>query len=104
MTFPRSILMYSAAQVGALALLSTTPALGQTGPTLPAPYTTAYIYNAGGQLTGVIRPNPGDVSSPVYLATRNTYDLTSGNLIEVDIGALSSWPATNVPPSSWSGF
>ena len=56
MTFPRSIL------IAALALIWTTAALAQTGPALPAAYTTANFYDLGGRLTGVIDPNPGDVS------------------------------------------
>ena len=101
MTFPRSIL---ASALAALALISTTAALAQTGPALPAAYTTANFYDLGGRLTGAIQPNPGDVSSPVYLATRNTYAAASGNLTEVDTGALSGWPAAGVQPAQWTGF
>ncbi len=104
MTLPRSLLRQAAPLGVIIALLPTTIVLGQTGPTLPAAYTTAYIYNVGGQLTGIIRPDPGDVSSPVYLATRNTYGTTSGNLTQVDVGALASWPLAGTAPANWSGF
>ena len=104
MTFPPSTRRHWATPISAVALLITKAALAQTGPTLPASYTTVSIYNPGGQLTGTIEPNPGDVSSPVYLATRNTYDVTSGNLVQVDTGSLASWPVAGTLPANWSGF
>jgi RHS repeat-associated protein len=81
-----------------------TVATAQTGPTLPTAYATGYMYDAGGRQTGVVSPDPGNVSSPVYLATRIRYDTTTGNLVEIDTGALASWPAAGTLPSLWSGF
>ena len=66
-------------------------------------YTTGYRYDAMHNLTGVISPNPGDVSSPVYAAVRNTYD-SMNRLIKVEKGALSAWQSESIAPASWSGF
>ena len=60
-------------------------------------YTTGYLYNLDGQLTGKVQP----CTSTGCLATRNTY--SEGLLSEVDDGSLSSWPG-NTSPSQWSGF
>jgi RHS repeat-associated protein len=103
MTLAHFILRHWYTQLG-VCLAFITVATAQTGPTLPAAYTTGYMYDAGGRQTGIIRPDPGDVSSPEYLATRNTYDTTTGNLSEVDTGALASWPTAGTPPNLWTGF
>jgi RHS repeat-associated protein len=62
-----------------------------------SPYTTGYLYNLDGQLTGTVRP----CTSSGCLATRNTY--SQGLLSEVDQGWLTSWPG-NASPSQWSSF
>jgi RHS repeat-associated protein len=77
----------------------TTPAEAQSS---PAPYQTAYRYQAGGLLVGTISPAPSGQSN--FLATRNTYDPTTQLLIKVETGVLASWQADTVAPASWSGF
>ncbi len=86
--------------LSAAALLPGTRVLGQT---TPAAYTTGYRYNLGGLLTGVIRPDPGDVGSPVHQAARNTYD-SAGSLSKTETGALAAWQPETVDPASWPGF
>ncbi len=62
-----------------------------------SPYTTGYLYNLDGQLTGTVQA----CTSAGCLATRNTY--SQGLLSEVDEGWLTSWPG-NSNPSQWSSF
>ena len=70
---------------------------------LASAFTTGYRYDAMHNLTGVISPDPGNVSAPFYAAVRNSYD-SMGRLIKVEKGALSSWQAESVAPASWTGF
>jgi RHS repeat-associated protein len=73
-----------------------------------APYTHATRYNAAGQVTGTIAPDPDGGASLGFLATRNTYGdvgtASSGVLIKVETGELSSWANESVAPKDWSGF
>jgi RHS repeat-associated protein len=66
-------------------------------------FTTATRYNAGGQVTGTISPDPDGGGPLHYAAVRNTYD-SAGRLIRVETGELSSWFNENTQPKDWSGF
>lgn len=68
-----------------------------------ANYKTDYRYNLGGELTGIIRPDPDGSGSLKYLAERNFY-YTSGLLEYTEYGELSSWQSESIAPSSWSGY
>lgn len=73
---------------------------------MPSSYTTCYLHNLGGQLTGVIRPNAG--SSYGYPATRYTYN-SAGLVATIERGSLSLWQCEDATsasdiPASWSGF
>jgi len=66
-------------------------------------FTTGYRYSIGGQLTGVIRPDP-DATGPLnFLAVRNTYD-ARGLLTKVETGELLAWQSEAIAPSAWSNF
>jgi RHS repeat-associated protein len=86
------------------ALLASLAARAGFAQSAPSSYTTCYLHNIGGQLTGVIRPSTGTG----YLATRYTYN-SAGLLTTVEQGSLSSWQcedasSTSDVPGSWSGF
>src|SRR5262245_57207340 len=66
-----------------------------------SPYTWAMRYDGSGKVVGMIAPDPNGALQ--YAAVRNSYD-SSGNLIKIEKGALSSWKAETVPPPNWSGF
>jgi RHS repeat-associated protein len=89
---------------GALAVLGhASPAQAQSA---SAPYLTAYCYEDGGQLGGIISPAPSGSSN--FLATRYSYD-ANGRLQTVQTGYLSAWPGDGSSSSSertcnWSGF
>jgi RHS repeat-associated protein len=69
-----------------------------------APYTKAIRYDVGGRVTGTIAPDP-DGSGPLsFLATRNTYNATTGVLERTETGWLSTWLNESYDPQSWSGF
>ena len=70
----------------------------------PSSYTTCYLHNIGGQLTGVIRPSSGSG----YLAIRYTYN-SAGLVTTMERGSLNSWQcedasSTSDVPESWTGF
>jgi RHS repeat-associated protein len=82
-------------------LLVASPLFAQAS---PSNYTTGYRYDAARRLTGTISPDADGVSPFSYLAVRNTYDPTTGELTKVEKGTLSSWPSQSVAPASWTGF
>lgn len=68
---------------------------------IAAPFTTAYRYDIGGQLTGIILADPDGTGPLGYPATRNTYN-SRGLLEREEVGELVSWQDEDVAPSSWS--
>jgi len=75
-------------------------AIAQTN---PSAYTVAKRYNIGGQLTGVINPDPDGASPRGFQVVRNTYN-AQGMLELVESGSLSVWQDHTVQPKDWSGF
>jgi YD repeat-containing protein len=74
-----------------------------TPPTTALPYTTSTRYDADGQVTGTIAPDP-DGSGPLPIpAVRNTYD-PAGRLTRVEEGSLSGWHSHATAPIHWPGF
>jgi RHS repeat-associated protein len=72
-----------------------------------APHTFATRYNVAGQATGTLAPDPDGAGVLGYGATRNTYGTsgaTTGLLIKIEFGELSTWVNETVAPSAWSGF
>ncbi|HEX7760108.1 MAG TPA: RHS repeat-associated core domain-containing protein [Caulobacteraceae bacterium] len=69
----------------ALALVSGLLVVGHARATTPT-YTTDYVWDAGGRLTTVIRPDPGTGIRP---ATKFTYD-PDGEVIQVDKGTTTN--------------
>jgi RHS repeat-associated protein len=72
-----------------------------------APYTHAMRYNAAGQVTGTIAPDPDGTGILAFHATRNTYGTsgqTAGMLIKVEMGELATWANETVAPSSWESY
>src|SRR5690606_31293094 len=67
------------------------------------PYTVASRYNAAGQLTGTIGPNPGN-GHPATRYTYGTSGATKGFLLTVERGVLDVWSNENTAPASWTGF
>jgi RHS repeat-associated protein len=87
----------------ALAMFAST-AMGQQA---AAPYTHATRYNAAGQVTGTIAPDPDGAELLAYKASRNTYGTTGatrGLLIKTESGELASWADETVAPETWSSF
>jgi RHS repeat-associated protein len=72
---------------------------------LPGAADTSYNrYDAVGQLTGTISPDPdGMGTGNPMLAVRNGYD-QAGRLIKVETGTLSAVPPESVAPADWAGF
>ena len=61
-------------------------------------------YDAAGQLTGTISPDPdGAGTGNPLLAVRNTYD-GAGRPVKVEAGTLAAWQAETILPANWSGF
>lgn len=75
-------------------------------PSLPtqeaAPYTKGTRYNLARQVTGTIAPDPDGAGSLHYLATRNTYDGSTGLLTLVENGELANWHNETINPSDWN--
>jgi RHS repeat-associated protein len=82
------------------ALLTVGPALAQVS---PSPFTTGYRYDAAGQETGVISPDPDGAGPLPFPAVRKSYDQV-GRLVKVEEGHLTGWQAESVAPIAWSGF
>lgn len=78
-------------------ILACGPALAQSS---PSAFTTGYRYDAEGQLTGTISPDPDGAGGNAYLAVRNTYD-AAGRLTKVETGELATWLPENVAPANW---
>jgi RHS repeat-associated protein len=72
-----------------------------------APYTHATRFNAAGQVTGTIAPDPDGAGVLAFKATRNTYGTsgaTQGLLVKVESGELGGWQDESIAPSAWSSF
>jgi RHS repeat-associated protein len=67
-------------------------------------YTTAYRYDFAGRVTATISPDPDGAGSLRLLATRNTYNPTTGLLDKVEKGELQHWQSDNVLPNVWTNF
>jgi RHS repeat-associated protein len=78
--------------------------LSTDGP-LPGTGDTSYNrYDAAGQLTGTISPDPdGAGTGNPLLAVRNTYD-QAGRLVKVETGTLAAYQAETILPATWTGF
>ncbi len=66
-------------------------------------FKVSYRYNALGEVTGSIQPDPDGGGALKYLASRSTYD-GRGRLILVEHGALASYQSDAIAPQNWSGF
>jgi RHS repeat-associated protein len=88
------------AAVAAGALVHAAPVWAQAA---PSPYTSATRYDATGDVTGSIAPDPDGAGPLGFAAVRNTYD-AAGRLTKVEKGVLSAWQSENVAPAGWSGF
>ncbi|WP_049974698.1 RHS repeat protein [Azospirillum sp. B4] len=64
-------------------------------------YTTAYRYDMGNRVVGIIQPSAN--GSARYPAVRNSYN-AQGNLTKVETGYLTAWQPETVAPANWSGF
>jgi RHS repeat-associated protein len=84
----------------AIALLISTTASSQT---VPAPFKTAYRYNAHRQLTGMIQPDAGNGSPAGLIAVRNSYD-AAGRLMKTERGVLQTWQGESTEPKNWVEF
>jgi RHS repeat-associated protein len=94
----RKIVIGSA--VAVLLLTTSGTALAQAN---SADFTTGYRYDAAGNVTGIISPDP-DGSGPLrYAAVRNSYD-AAGRLVTVEKGQLQDWQGQNTLPENWAGF
>jgi YD repeat-containing protein len=82
------------------ALLTAGPALAQSS---PSPFTTGYRYDAAGEETGVISPDPDGAGPLPFPAVRKSYD-QAGRLVKVEEGRLTLWQPESVAPAAWSGF
>lgn len=71
--------------------------------TSPSPYTYAKRYDAMGQVTGEISPDPDGAGPLHYAATRKTYD-GSGLLVKIETGELLNWQDETIAPSNWANF
>jgi RHS repeat-associated protein len=92
---------------GALATLLSFVAFAAHAQQPAAPYTHATRYNAAGQVTGTIAPDPDGSGILAFRATRHTYGTsgqTIGLLVKVEMGELASWANENVAPSSWESY
>lgn len=67
-------------------------------------YMNAKRYDIAGRLTGTISPDPDSNGTLRLLATRNTYNVTTGLLERVEQGELANWADENTPANDWTGF
>lgn len=65
-----------------------------------APYKAVKRFDAMGQLTGEILPDPDGAGPLRYPATRYTYD-SAGNRITIEKGEMTTWQDETVPPAQW---
>lgn len=93
---------YSASSIVALAACSL-PANHAKAQAAASPFTTALRYDAMGNHTGWIAPDPDGADPLMFPAVRNSYDLR-GRLIKVETGELAVWQSEMVAPANWSGF
>jgi RHS repeat-associated protein len=85
--------------------------VGATPPPTMQPAAAAYTqgtrYNAAGQVTGTLAPDPDGAGLLAHKATRNTYGTsgqTAGLLVKTETGELASWVTENVDPSNWESY
>jgi RHS repeat-associated protein len=69
----------------------------------PSPFTTGFRYDAAGEETGVISPDPDGAGPLPFPAVRKSYD-QAGRLVKVEEGHLIAWQPESVAPIAWSGF
>jgi len=67
-------------------------------------FTAAKRYDLAGRITGTISPDPDGSGQLRLLATRNTYNTTTGLLEKVENGELGSWQDENIAPGQWTSF
>ena len=67
-------------------------------------YMNAKRYDVAGRVTGTISPDPDSNGTLRLLATRNTYNATTGLLESVESGELANWADENTSPNDWAGF
>ena len=78
-------------------LLLTSPALAAQ---LAAPFKSAQRFDAMGQVTGEILPDPDGGGPLGHPAVRYTYD-SAGHRILVEQGELTAWQDESIAPSGW---
>lgn len=66
-------------------------------------HTSGVRYDELGRQVGTIAPDPDGTGALKFAATRTTYD-AAGRPFKVETGELSAWQATNIKPSTWTGF
>ena len=102
MRIPLNTLIQTIAMAVIGTLIALTATLGHAQQN-PEAYLTATRYNIGGQVTGIIQPDP-DGSGPLrFPATRHYYD-SAGHLQATENGYLTNWQGPDIAPKNWSGF
>lgn len=66
-------------------------------------FTAEKRYNLGGQVTGIVQPDPDGAGPLGFPAVRNTYN-TKGLLVRQDDGQLTARQPLTIEPENWSGF
>lgn len=84
----------------AIALASPKIALSQVS---PSAFTDYVRYNANGQVTGRIAPDPDGAGPLGFQAERYSYDV-DGRLVYQERGSLTSWQPASIEPKDWTGF
>jgi RHS repeat-associated protein len=65
-------------------------------------FTTVKRFDSAGRLLATISPDPDGNGALRLLATRNTYNPTTGLLEKVEKGELLGWQSEDVLPSNWT--
>lgn len=100
----RGIRALRAALAAALALGAALAGAGAAQAQASAsPYTSATRYDAAGQVTGTIAPDPDGAGPLKHAAVRNSYD-QAGRLVSVEQGELLAWQSEDVEPRLWTDF
>ena len=84
-------------------LLVGSAALASAAPAFAGSYTTGFRWDSSRRLVGMVSPDPDGAGALPYLAERYSYN-DDGQLVLVEKGNLTAWPAESVAPSAWSGF
>ena len=77
--------------------------LASAAPAFAGSYTTGFRWDSSRRLVGMVSPDPDGAGALPYLAERYSYN-DDGQLVLVEKGNLTAWPAESVAPSAWSGF